>query len=102
MVRVMFSDLDWEHTFWHDGEDFDLYRAERLPWILEAIQRPNEIRVDWIPGREDYILTEDKWGENFVVIVRGTKRPDRWIFQTAFPLDLQTLLKKRCHPEVRI
>ena len=100
LVRVMFYEQSWTHTFWHDGESFDLYRAERLPWILEVLQRPEEIRVDREPKREAYLLTENKWGEYFVVIVEATKRHDCWRFITAYPLDLRGYLIMRCYPDV--
>ncbi len=97
-VTVMFSENSWWHVFWRDGECFDLERAERMPWILEALQRPEEIRVGYVGKRDVYLLTEKKWGENFCVVVEKPNLKGRSHFVTAFVPDLRAMLKIRaCH-----
>ena len=96
-VRVIFRDTDWIHVFWDDGRAFDLARAERLPWILEALQRPEQIREGRRPDREVYLLTRAKWGEDFSVIVRAPNKKGVSYFVTAYPLEMKSLLKILTH-----
>jgi hypothetical protein len=98
-VRVMFSERSWDHVFWRDGECFDLERAERMPWILEALQRPEEIREGYSGDRDVYLLSKKKWGQDFCVIVRKPNHKGASCFVMAYPPDLGTLIKIRvCHP----
>ena len=100
-TRVMFTIDTWEHVFFPHGQVFKLDRAERMPWILEALQRPEEICEGHEGMRDVYLLTAQKWGEDFCVVVRKPNRKGVSHFVTAYPLYLKSLLKIRaCNPRI--
>lgn len=100
-VRVVFTADIWIHAFWDDGRAFDLQRAERLPWILEALEDPEEILEGHTGKSEVYILTKKMWGEDFCVVIRKPNRKGVSYFITAYPPDPGTMLKIRtCNPRI--
>ena len=100
-IRVIFTVQNWEHVFCRDSSCFDLERAERMSWILEALQRPEEVRDAYEENRDVYVLTKDGWGEDFCVVVKKPNRRGRSHFITAYPPTLKTLLKIRaCNPRI--
>jgi len=94
-VRVVFTAHNWAHVFWRNGQYFDLERAERMPWMLEALQRPEEIREAHVKGRDVYLLTEARWGEDFAVVVTVPNRKGVSHFITAYPASTKTISKIR-------
>lgn len=100
-VRVIFTANNWEHVFWRGSDCFDLQRAERMPWILEALRHPEEIRQAYKGKRDVYILTEQVWGEDFCVVVKMPNTKGVSHFVTAYPPDLKSMLKIRaCNPKI--
>ena len=99
-VRVIFTAHNWAHVFWRNGEYFDLERGERMPWILEALQRPEEIRQAHVKGREVYLLSEFGWGEDFAVVVETPNRKGVSHFVTAYPARSKTIVRIRRNPRI--
>jgi len=101
MTRVMFTIDNWEHVFFPKGKTFRLDRAERMPWILEALQRPEEILEAHKGERDVYLLTQKKWGEDFCVIVKKPNQKGISHFITTYSPGLKSVLKMRfCNPRI--
>jgi len=102
-IRVIFSDRNWTHVFWRDGEAFDLARAERMPWILVALKSPEEIYEAHEGDREVYILTKGRWGEDFCIVIERTRSEEVWRFVTAYSPNPWNMLKIRfCNQKVSL
>jgi hypothetical protein len=99
-VRVIFTAHNWAHVFWRNGQYFDLERAERMPWIFEALQRPEEIRQAHVKGREVYLLTGSGWGEDFAVVIQTPNRKGVSHFITAYSAGTSTIVKIRTNPRI--
>ncbi len=97
-VSVIFVPHNWTHVFLRDGKYFDMQRAQRMPWILEALQRPHEIREGYTLTRDVYLLTGKRLGEDFCVVVEKPNQNGKSHFITAFPLTVSSLQKIRMNP----